>query len=190
MAWLWGMNRQASARYERLFREARRQFDLEVKAIVARHAADGQLQPGKTIKVVVRALDDATLAAISDALAGIAAVTDHAGAKRKRLLNALTESLLAHHVLILEEARAQVKKLGLGSDFRPAIPPIWAARERHDEKITDFREGWTAPAGKPWKDRHPIIFALIVALIGIAVGWAGKSVWDAPGGSPTATGER
>lgn len=188
MIWDWG--RQAATRYERLFREARRQFDLEVSAIFARHAADGQLQSGKTIKVVVRALDDATLAAISEALAGIAAVTDHSGAKRRRLLNTLIESLLAHHVLILAEARARITKLGLGSDFKHAIPLIWAARERHDEKITDFREGWTAPTGTPWKDRHPIIFALIVALIGVAVGWAGKTIWDAPGGSPTVAGKR
>lgn len=190
MRWYWGRQRQAAARFERPFREARRQFDLEVRAIFARHAADGLLKSGKTIKVVVRALDDATLAAVTDALAGIAAVTDHAGTGRKYMLAELEEQLLKHHVYIRDAAREPITRIGLGSDFKHAVPLIEAAAGRHREKIADFREGWTAPAGKPWKDRHPFAFAIILAVIGIAVGWAGKAIWDDQSSAPVAAAKR
>lgn len=178
MVWGWNSDRRAKARYERLFREAQRRFHLEMRAIFARHAADGHLQSGKTIKAVVRALDEATAAAISDALAGIAAVTSHAGLKRKHLLDQLSISLTNHGAVIEQAAREAIERIGLGADFRHAVPLIEAASTRHVERITDFADGWAAPTAKPWKDRNPIMFAATVAVIsgalGLAIGWAGK----------------
>jgi hypothetical protein len=174
-------DRQAAARYERIFREARRQFDQEVRAIFAKHAADGLLRSGKTIKVVVRALDEVTLAAIDGALAGISAVTEHAGRPRKKLLELLTASLTVHHGLISEKARDALIQIDLTADFKHALPLIEVAKVRHRERIADFGEGWTAPVGKPWKDRHPILFALLIALIGAMVGLAGKAAFERSG---------
>jgi hypothetical protein len=173
-----GWESQAARRYSRLFASARRKFAHEVEAIFARHAADGLLKSGKTIKVVVRALDDATSTAIDDALAGIAAVTEHAGRRRKRLIELLSASLAEHHDLIEFAAGEAISQIGLGADFKQARPLIGIVKLGHGEKIKDFGEGWTAPVGKPWKDRHPILFAIIVALIGALIGIAGKALID------------
>lgn len=177
MAWSWGTEAKITARYERLFRDARRHFDDEVRAIFSRHAADGLLQSGKTIKVVVRALDAATLAAITDALAGIAVVTDHAGRQRKRLVELLTASLAVHHGLIIERAEKAISQIGLAADFKHALPLIEMAKVRHAETVADFEEGWTAPVAKPWKERHPILFAAVVGIMGIILGWAGTAIF-------------
>lgn len=147
-----------------------RRFTQEIDAIFARHASIGLLKSGGTIKALVRALDDTTAAAINDGLNGIARVTEHAGRKRKRLVDELKGSLEEHYTTAEGTIRFAIEKIGLGGDFKHAVPLIERAKRRHHERIADFEEGWTAPVGKPWNERHPIYFALIIAIVGAAFG--------------------
>jgi len=170
--------RNAGGRNARLFRESRRLLKLETKAITHRNAARGLLKSGGTIKEIVRALDEKTVAALTDALGGIAAITDHAGPKRNRLIDQLQANLVDHQESAKEIVRVAIERIGLGSDFTHALSLIEEAQLRHREMIADFGEGWTAPMAKPWKDRHPLLFALMVAVIGAIIGVVGKSLAD------------
>jgi hypothetical protein len=178
MIWRFGRSQQAAARHERVFREAQRRLGLEIRAITHRNAASGPLKSGATIKAIVRAIDETTIVALTEALDGISTVTDHAGAKRKRLIEDLRANLADHELAAQEMSRLAIERIGLGSDFKHAVPLIEEARARHHDKIADFGEGWTAPTTKSWNDRHPILFALVVAAIGAAVGVAGTSMAD------------
>ena len=170
------VRQKAAVRYVRLFAGASREFDQRMRAIVAAQAAKGLLQSGATIRAAVRATSEVTNAALSDALAGIARTTEHAGNKREAMLAQLVESLAAHHAAIEASAAAALTKIGLGNDVHHAAPHFASERARHAELIADFREGWTAPAGKRWNERHPILFVVVTALIGIGLGWAAKSL--------------
>jgi len=147
-----------------------RRLTQEIDAIFARHASIGLLKSGGTIKALVRALDDTTAGAINDGLNGIARVTEHAGRKRKRLVDDLKDSLEDHYKTAEGTIRFAIEKIGLGDDFKHAVPLIERAKRRHRERIADFDEGWTAPVGKPWNERHPVYFALLIALLSAAIG--------------------
>lgn len=147
-----------------------------MRAIVASHAAKGLLASGATIRAAVRATSEVTHDAVSKALSGIERVTEHAGNKRKVMLVELTDALAAHHEAIEARAGAALTKIGLGNDVRHAARLFALERARHVELITGFREGWTAPAGKPWHQRRPILAGTLLAVIAFAIGWAGQSL--------------
>ena len=46
-------------------------------------------------------------------------------------------------------------------------------------QIREFREGWTAPLPKPWKDRQPLAYAVLLLLVGAIVGLAVPALLDA-----------
>jgi hypothetical protein len=160
-------------RLTRLFNDAEDNLNSKVEAIFADHAAKGCLRSGATIKAAVGALDETTAATVNEALNGIAAITEHSGHKRKRLLSKLDESLTTHHARAEKIVRTRIESIGLGSAFRHARPLIENTTSKHHALICDFRDGWTAPAEKRWNDRHPILFAIIVAIVGAAFGAAG-----------------
>jgi hypothetical protein len=166
------------ARNARLFREARRRLSLEIKVITNRNAAKGLLKSGGTIKEIVRAFDETTIVGLRAALDGIAVVSQHAGGRRKRLLQQLQASLADQHAEAVQIARQAIERIGLGDDFKHAEPLIEEAKQRHRETIADFGEGWTAPAGKPWKERHPFFYDGLLLLIGAAIGIAGQALTD------------
>lgn len=168
----------AVARNSRVFREARRRLSLEITAITHRNAAKGLLKSGATIKEIVRAFDETTIVGVREALNGIAAVSQHAGRKRRRLLEQLQASLADQHAEAVRIAQQAIERIGLGDDFKHAVPLIEQAKRRQRETIADFGEGWTAPAGKPLKERHPILYDALLLLIGAAVGIAGQALID------------
>ena len=168
--------RRAALRFNRLFEMASRNFDERMRAIVASQAAKGLLQSGATIRAAVRAASDVTNEAVIEALAGISRATEHVGRKRDAMLDALAEALEVHHVAIKAEVEAALGKVGLGNDVRHADPHFAAEAARHRELVEDFKEGWTAPAGKRWNERHPLLFAITTVIIGIGLGWVAKSL--------------
>ena len=177
---------RAAARYDRLFTEARRRLELEISAIENRNAADGLLKSGGTIKQFVRALDTQTEVAVTEALKGIATVAPQEGKKRSWFLMRLNQRLAGHHAEAYKMLSDEIAKIGLAGDFKHAATLMREAHKRHEEKIVDFGEGWTAPAGKDWKDSHPILFALLIAFISAVLGAAAKTMLDQYFSKPSA----
>lgn len=163
-------------RNERVFREAMRRLTREMDSIIARNAAVGLLKSGATIKALVQAMHSTTAEAVVEILRGIGAVTEHAGKKRQRLVEQLIAGLEAHETTAEGTIQFAIEKIGLGNDFKHAAPLIATSRRRHRETIANFAEGWTAPAGKPWKERHPFLYDGLLLLIGAAIGVAFEPV--------------
>lgn len=149
-----------------------RRLTREIDAIFARNAAAGCLKSGATIKALVQAVHSTTADALNEALRGIAAVTDGPGRKRQGLLGELRNSLEAHQRTAEGTIQIAIERIGLGGDFRHASPLIEQGRRRQAEQIADFADGWTAPAGKSWKEQHPYIYDALLLLIGALIGAA------------------
>lgn len=177
---------RASARNERVFAQAQGAFRKEIQAIFARHSLAGRLQSGATVRVIVNATDEPTVAALNELLEGIGAVTEHQGTKRKRFLEQLQGDLGNHHAAVRDIAREAIERAGLGRNYEQAVPLLEALEEKHRAAISDFSEGWTAPAGKQWKDRHPILFALVIAFVSAVFGAAAKTALDQYFSNPSA----
>lgn len=173
MAWfLKASDDRGAARNERLFREAMRGLTREMDAILARNAAAGCLKSGATIKALVQAMHSTTAEALNEALRGIGAVTEHAGRKRQGLLERLRTSLAAHQETAEGTIQFAIERIGLDNDFQHAQPLIEQSHRRHREQIADFAEGWTAPAGKRWKERHPLLYDALLLIVGALIGAA------------------
>lgn len=166
-----GSDARASARNSRLFQEARRRLGLEIRAITYRNAAAGSLKSGGTLTQIVRALDETTVVAITEALDGIATVTARSGRKREQLLDQLQTGLEEHHTAARAMFEEVKTRIGLGEGLGAAEPSIVEAESRHRDKITDFGEGWTAPEGKIFKERHPYAYDSLLLLIGAGIGF-------------------
>jgi hypothetical protein len=173
-----GQVARAATRYDRLFREARRRLESDIGEIKTRNAALGLLKSGGTLRQFVRALDEETVVAVTEALNGIATVTPRDGNKRSRYLLRLNQRLANHHAEAYKMLSDEIAKIGLAGDFKHAEPLMREAHKRHEEKIVDFGEGWTAPTGKDWKDSHPILFALLIAFVSAVLGAAAKTTLD------------
>jgi hypothetical protein len=37
-------------------------------------------------------------------------------------------------------------------------------------QLEEYRDGWTAPVPKPWKDRQPLAYAILLLAAGAAIG--------------------
>jgi len=79
--------------------------------------------------------------------------------------------------------------------------PSWSAdapilREHFDpkaqellESAREFREGWTAPPGKHWHERHPMWWAAILLVLGAIAGAAASWLVDRPQSQQAAPAE-
>jgi len=155
-----------------------RRLTREIDTVIQRNAAAGCLKSGATIKALVQAVHSTTAEAVDEALKGIGTVTEHPGRKRQRLLEELERALEGHEGTAEGTIQVAIERIGLGGDFRHALPLIEEGRRRQRERIADFAEGWTAPVGKPWKERHPLLYDSLLLLIGAAIGLVAQPITD------------
>lgn len=85
---------------------------------------------------------------------------------------------LVAHVMGAREMLSKPLRLadrqGSESIARAVDESLQGARERLERRLSDFRDGWTAPRPKFWKDRHPQLFQVILLIVGAAVALAGS----------------
>lgn len=167
----------AGDRAARLFGKAIEAEQHQIKAVLADHSAKGLLKSGVTIKRSVAAYEETTSAALAEALAGIAKRTDKRGWKWKDMI-AEVEGRLEQH---MSDGPARLKKtLLLAHENGLALAePLFAKANRNlRNQIHEYREGWSAPAGKAWIERHPVVYALLSALVGAALSQAVEKGFD------------
>lgn len=84
--------------------------------------------------------------------------------------SALDEELSAAPILL--EPSFRLAKLGRGSSRSAAQDLIDRAGDELREQLSEFCEGWTAPQPKRWSERHPLIYALVLLVVGSLIGAA------------------
>lgn len=150
----------------------------EIEAMIARHAVDGRLQSGTTAKKAVEIFEEESRKALDQSLSEIAKLIEHRGCRWRAACDAVGEALDVH---IARSPELMARPFGLAratgdNDAARAIAQHLAnASEQLRVHLRDFRDGWTAPKGKTWKERHPnwdrVIFMLIGGLITVVLKW-------------------
>jgi hypothetical protein len=185
-----GSKRNYAQRCVDVFAEANKAIRAELGEIIARHAADGLLQSGATIRRSIGVFEKHTLAAVETLEREFAAVVQSRGGDWKRAMETIDTAIQgqlrsATHLLERPFRLANGnpgEPVPAGSSVAKAIEDeLRGVGERLRRRHAAFSEGWTAPAGKPWHERHPIVYAsiaavggaLLTAAVGALVVWAG-----------------
>lgn len=161
---------------------------IELGEIIARHAADGLLQSGATIRRSIAAFERHTTSAVQALEQEFSALLQSRGREWKRAMDSIDTALRgqlrsARH-LLERPFRIANGKAGepapAGSAIANAIDyELRDVGERLRKRHAAFSEGWTAPLGKPWNERHPILYAAIAAIGGalLTAGLGALAVW-------------
>lgn len=181
------MAESISARADRLFEAANALAQADAKMITAEHAAKGLLQSGATIRRITKAFAERSRTALDESLASVASRVDHRGRKWRSMM-ALVDDAIDRH---MDGAAARVAHLtrAAAPNSEALVAPILAEirRDLHT-RLADYREGWTAPREKPWRERNALIYALLLLLAGAAfsegVKWLSSKPVPVPAASP------
>lgn len=158
-----------------VFATANQGLRMEVGEIIAKHAAEGRLQSGATIRAAIRAFESHNLTAITALQQEFGNLIQSRGREWKRAMSAVDQAIegqirAARHLL------ERPFRIANGSPGYPAPSgasidtaiddELRGVAKRLLEQHAAFSEGWTAPVGKQWRERHPIIFGALAAVGG------------------------
>jgi hypothetical protein len=156
-----------------------------IAALTARHAADGVLQSGATIRKALAIYEEETSKALTQTLNEIAKHIEHRGRAWRTAtiqVRSALESHLATTPAPIERALHFAVTTGDNAAKRAADTLLRASADRLRTQLTEFVDGWTAPKAKPWKERHPnldrFVFLIIGAAITAGAGLLGKALWQ------------
>lgn len=166
--------RDFSDRASGVFRQARDSISEDCRQMHAEHSAKGLLGSGATAKRAISIFKDRMSEALDQILEEIAKVVEHRGrrwsAAMSAVASALDEELLAAPILL--EPSFRLARLGRGSSRRAAQDLIDRAADELRKQLSEFCEGWTAPPPRRWPERHPLIYALMLVVVGSLIGAA------------------
>ena len=178
MTWSpWGTQsrRRFQQRANDAFRRGVHEMNADIDAMIAEHAAMGRLQSGATIKAAIAIFEKRSSRALNQTLAEAAKLIEHRGWKWRAAMSGIGEALETH-------IGAAVTILGRPFNLAnaPGSPSVWSAAEerlagvarRLRDQAAEFEQGWTAPTPKPWKDRHALVYAIILLIVGALIGLA------------------
>jgi hypothetical protein len=157
-------------------------MDSAADAMVSQHAAAGRLQSGATIRAALRIFEESTGRALARSLSEAAKLIEHRGRSWSSAMQGIEQALEDH----LKSAPERLSKARRLAD-RQNSPSVTRAIDDHFAEIdarlrsqlAEFRDGWTSPIPKQWKDRHPVLFAGAIASFGALIGAAIKTLLDA-----------
>lgn len=154
-----------------VFTNAANQTLADCKDIAADHSAKGLLGSGATAKRAVNAFDTRSKESLRQVLGEVANRVDHRGRQWRREM-AEVEKALEEHILSAPELLANSFRLArlTSADGRDAANKLieWSAQDLRKELVA-FKDGWTSPRSRPWRERHATSYAVLLILIGAAV---------------------
>lgn len=150
----------------------------DIDLMLSKHSAMGRLQSGATIIAAVEIFERHSRKGLTEALEETAKLVDHHGLKWRQAMSGIQDALEAHLARAGEHLDGPFKiadRRGTPSISKAADREIAQANGRLRDALSDFAQGWTAPLPKPWKERHPLAYAVVLLLIGAAIGWVGSA---------------
>ena len=154
----------------------------DCKAVVAEHAAKGLLGSGATAKRAVAAFETRSLEALRQVLGEVSGRIDHHGRKWQREMGNVEKALEDHIQSAPEllENSFRLARLTEPSGRAAALRLIDDSASNLRKEFVAYRDGWTAPRSRPWRERQAGAYAILLILIGAIVGqivnWVGKLV--------------
>lgn len=165
-----------------VFTVAANQIVTDCKEIAADHSAKGLLGSGATAKRSVTAFESRSKEGLRQILGEVANRIDHRGRQWRREM-AEVERALEDHIcsapeLLADNFRlARLRSAGAQDAANQLIE--WSAQDLRKE-FAAFRDGWTSPRSRPWRERNAAAYAVILILVGALVSqcvtWASKGL--------------
>jgi hypothetical protein len=148
--------------------------------MLSKFAAKGRSGSGATIRAAVQIFEERTSGALDTVLAEAAKLIEHRGKAWTAAMAGIGDALQQHLSRAREVVSGPIRVGNRGGSPDDAASQatdglISDARERLTERLADFRDGWTAPVPKHWKDRHPFWYAVGLLVIGAIIGAIAKT---------------
>lgn len=168
------MSKQETATYIRavdVFTEAANKTLADCKAVMAEGSANGSLRSGDTAKSAVAAFEQRSEEALKQILAELANRVEHRGRQWRRDMADVGRALEYHLELAPEICSKAFDAAALSQSGRDAAGKLigWAG-DRLRKELAAFRDGWTSPQSKPWRERHAAWYAIGLLILGAIVG--------------------
>ena len=161
------MGETISDRARALFEQARVKTASGVQQVFAEHARDGRLQSGATVKRLVEIHGTMTRHALGEATASIGRRVESRGVGWRRMIADVRRELDTNLAEAEQVLNRELQK-AVPEGPKLAEPLLILVRERLHRDLDDYREGWTGTPGKPWSERHKVLYTLLAALGGAA----------------------
>ncbi len=174
----WGRKRNYNQRCVDVFATCNRNLRNELGEIIASHAAKGLLQSGSTIKRYNEAFETLTSAAVAALQTEFAAVVHDRSGEWARAIKAIGDAIegqlySAKHLLDrpfrIADGKPSEPAPKSGSIARAIEDELQQCAARLRSQHAAFADGWTAPLGKPWHERHPLLYAILAAIGGALI---------------------
>ncbi len=158
-----------------VFSDVRHAIRQEVGEVIARHAADGLLRSGATIRQSISSFERHVASGTQLLQSEFASLIPSRGREWDRAMLAINEQIEGQfrsaHTVLERPFRIAAGTEGAPAEMGPSIKnsiadELRAAKERVLKNHAAFSDGWTAPIGKLWHERHPLLYALGAAVIG------------------------
>ena len=168
------MSKQESATYIRaveIFTDAANKIVSDCKGVMADGSAKGTLKSGNTAKLAVTAFEERSAEALRQILAEVANRVDHRGRQWRRDMSDVGRALDYHMELVPEICGKVFDVAALTSSGRAATDQLieWMS-QRLQRELAAFRDGWTSPRSKPWRERHAAWYGIGLLIVGAVAG--------------------
>ena len=153
------------ARAEALFNRARSRLPTLLAEMHAEHSKLGRLQSGLTVRRSIEIFEQASKSALEDIEIQVAGSVQSRGRRWKAAFAGIEGALFSHLQTAPELLRASIQ-MGTKDGIEIALPLLDESKARLLEQLHEFRDGWTAPSGRPWRERHAFWYAVLLLLVG------------------------
>jgi hypothetical protein len=152
-----------------------------ITGMLADHSAKGRLGSGSTAIAARRIFEEHTSRALDQVLGEAAKLIEHRGRDWQLAMSGIG-SALHDRLTQAPEKLSRAVKLSGARDSKSALSALdrelSQMRQRLVTRFVDFRDGWTAPVAKPWPDRHRVLYAVGLLLLGAIVGTLVKVIFS------------
>lgn len=166
-----------------VFTDAANRIVADCKEIAADHSAIGLLASGNTAKRAVAAFESRSGEALRQVLGEVADKIENRGRHWRREMAEVEKALEEHIESAPELLEDSFRLARLSPSGREAALQLvsWSVQALRKD-FAAYRDGWTSPRSRPWRERHAGWYALLLILAGAIVGQfaglAGKQVFD------------
>lgn len=153
----------------------------DCRVIGAEQSAAGRLQSGETAKRAIDAFARRSLDALKQVHQEVANKVEHRGRKWRAAMSDVQRALEEHFARAPEVLEPTLRLANAErGEARAAVDQVigWAKSDQIKEHKA-FADGWTAPRPKRWQERNPIVYAVLMIMVGAAIGQAASPAWRA-----------
>lgn len=143
----------------------------DCRALVAEHSAKGLRQSGATVKRSIHLFEENSKEALQQILQEVANKIENRGPEWNREMKHV-ETALEHHIqsapTVLDYSLT-VAGAKEGAVNRVALEMIDTVSTNLRADFLAFKDGWTSPRPKPWRERNAVTYAILLIVFGAIV---------------------